>query len=82
MLHLSFKKTDDKERRKMILSGNLWRTILMIIFPLAIYQLFNSFYTLFDQVICEEDALLLCQRGGTECRGGAGTAGRIEKMKD
>ncbi|MBQ9520925.1 MAG: hypothetical protein IJR67_05545 [Acholeplasmatales bacterium] len=54
MLHLSFKKTDDKERRKMILSGNLWRTILMIIFPLAIYQLFNSFYTLFDQVICAQ----------------------------
>jgi Na+-driven multidrug efflux pump len=54
MLHISLKKTDDKERRKMILSGNLWRTILMIIFPLAIYQLFNSFYTLFDQVICAQ----------------------------
>lgn len=40
------------ERRKLILSGNLWKTILIVCFPLALYQFFNSLGTLIDQIIC------------------------------
>ena len=40
------------ERRKRILSGNLTKTILYICLPLALYQFFNSCYTLLDQIIC------------------------------
>lgn len=39
------------KRRKMILSGDLMKTILIICLPLALYQLFNSSYTLLDQII-------------------------------
>ena len=41
-------------RRKMILGGNLWKTIIVIILPLAVYQLFNSFYSLIDAAICAQ----------------------------
>ena len=41
-------------RRKRILSGNLWTTVLIIIAPLALYQLFNSFYSLIDAAICAQ----------------------------
>ncbi len=41
-------------RRKRILSGNLWQTVLVIIAPLALYQLFNSFYNLIDAAICAQ----------------------------
>ncbi len=41
-------------RRKNILSGNLWKTVLVIIAPLALYQLFNSFYSLIDAAICAQ----------------------------
>ena len=41
-------------RRKRILSGNLWKTVLIIIAPLALYQLFNSFYSLIDSAICAQ----------------------------
>ena len=44
----------DKKRREMILSGNLMKTILVICLPLALYQFFNSCYTLLDQVICAQ----------------------------
>ena len=46
--------TKAEKRRKMILSGNLAKTLTVIILPLAIYQLFNSTYTLLDQVICAQ----------------------------
>ena len=39
-------------RRERILKGNLWVTILAICFPLMIYQAFNSWYTVIDQLIC------------------------------
>lgn len=42
------------KRRKMILQGDLLKTILMICMPLALYQLFNATYTLIDQVICAQ----------------------------
>lgn len=42
----------DEKRREMILKGNLMKTILIICLPLALYQFFNSCYTLLDQVIC------------------------------
>ena len=41
-------------RRKKILGGNLWSTVLVIIAPLALYQLFNSFYNLIDAAICAQ----------------------------
>lgn len=41
-------------RRKMILSDNLWKATFLIIAPLAIYQLFNSFYSLIDAAICAQ----------------------------
>ncbi len=44
-------KTDVK-RREMILKGNLYKTILIICMPLALYSFFNSCYTLLDQIIC------------------------------
>lgn len=42
------------KRRQMILSGNLWQTIFVIIAPLAVYQLFNSVYSLIDAAICAQ----------------------------
>ena len=42
----------DEKRREMILKGNLMKTICMICLPLALYQFFNSCYTLLDQIIC------------------------------
>ena len=41
----------DVKRRTMILKGNMLKTVLAICLPLALYQFFNSLYTLFDQVI-------------------------------
>lgn len=43
---------NDAQRREMILKGNLMKTIIRICLPLAIYQFFNSCYTLLDQIIC------------------------------
>ncbi len=42
---------NSKKRRKMILTGNLMTTIIAICFPIALYQLFNSLYTVFDQIV-------------------------------
>ena len=50
--------TKAENRRKMILGGNLAKTLTVIILPLAIYQLFNSTYTLLDQIICAQKYLL------------------------
>lgn len=44
----------DAKRREMILKGDLMKTILIICLPLALYQFFNSCYTLLDQVICAQ----------------------------
>lgn len=44
----------DAKRREMILKGDLMKTILIICLPLALYQFFNSFYSLIDQVICAQ----------------------------
>ncbi len=40
------------ERRKLILSGDIFKTIVIVCFPLAIYQFFNSVSTVIDQIIC------------------------------
>ncbi len=45
---------NDIKRREKILTGNLFTAVLMICMPLALYQLLNSFYNLFDQVICAQ----------------------------
>ena len=39
------------ERRKLILSGNLWKTIIIICFPIMFYQFINSLSTVIDQMI-------------------------------
>lgn len=44
----------DEKRREMILKGDLLKTILIICMPLALYQFFNSCYTLLDQIICAQ----------------------------
>lgn len=44
----------DETRRTMILKGDLMKTILVICLPLALYQFFNSCYTLLDQIICAQ----------------------------
>ena len=46
--------SSDVKRREMVLKGNLLKTVLAICMPLALYQFFNSLYTLFDQVICAQ----------------------------
>ena len=46
--------TKDVKRREMVLKGNLLKTVLAICMPLALYQFFNSLYTLFDQIICAQ----------------------------
>lgn len=43
-----------KERRRMILTDNLLKTVLIICMPIALYQFFNSAYTLLDQIICAQ----------------------------
>lgn len=43
---------DDIARRKKLLTGNLFQTVLVICMPLALYQLFNSVHNLIDQIIC------------------------------
>ncbi len=48
----STKIMTEVERRNMILKGNIWKTILAICIPLMIYQMFNSWYTVLDQIIC------------------------------
>lgn len=45
---------NDEQRRTLILKGDLMKTILIICLPLALYQFFNSCYTLLDQVICAQ----------------------------
>lgn len=40
------------ERRKLILSGDILKTIFIVCFPLAIYQFFNSVSNVIDQIIC------------------------------
>ncbi len=41
-----------KQRRKMILTGNILSTILIICMPIFLYQFFNALYTIIDQIIC------------------------------
>ena len=43
--------TKEKKKRYKILYGNLFTTILMICIPLMVYQFFNSFYNLLDQIM-------------------------------
>lgn len=43
---------NDIKRRDMILKGNLWKTIIAVCLPLMIYQAFNSWYSVLDQVVC------------------------------
>lgn len=45
------KKLAESQRRE-ILCGDYFKTILVICMPLAIYNLFNSFYGLIDQTVC------------------------------
>lgn len=42
----------EARRRHEILHGNLFSTIIMVCFPIALYVFFNSFYSLLDSVMC------------------------------
>jgi len=42
------KKLTDKERREFILHGDLWKVVLWISLPLAVYSSFNQFFGIFD----------------------------------
>lgn len=42
----------EAKRREMILKGDLLKTILAICLPIALYNFFNSAYTVIDQIIC------------------------------
>ena len=42
----------EAKRREMILKGDLLKTILIICLPIALYNFFNSVYTVIDQIIC------------------------------
>ncbi len=48
--------TKEKKKRYNILYGNLFSTILMICIPLMVYQFFNSFYNLLDQIMASNIA--------------------------
>ncbi|NLK12785.1 MAG: hypothetical protein GX312_04240 [Candidatus Phytoplasma sp.] len=41
----------DSKRRTAILEGNLWKTIMILAVPLAIYNLFNYLYTFIDMIL-------------------------------
>lgn len=49
--NINYAMKKSKERRKLILTGNIMSTIIAICFPIALYQLFNSLYTIFDQIV-------------------------------
>ena len=44
-------KVIDEKVRRMILTGNIWKVVIYITFPLFMYQLMNSFYNLIDQIM-------------------------------
>ena len=48
----SYALDKSKYKRKMILTGDLLRTILIICMPIFVYQFFNAMYTVIDQIIC------------------------------
>ncbi len=41
----------EEKRRSYILNGNLWKTVLVLTLPLAIYQLFNFLYGFIDMLL-------------------------------
>ncbi len=41
----------DEQRRDMVLNGNLWKVILVIAFPVIVFNLINAFYNVFDASI-------------------------------
>jgi len=52
--------TYEKKKRHQILQGKILPTILMICIPLMLYQFFNSFYNIIDQIMAaniEENAI-------------------------
>ena len=38
----------DSERRRFILQGNMWKVVLIVSFPLAIYNSLNGLFALLD----------------------------------
>lgn len=72
----------EKNRRHEILYGNLVKTIIAVCFPIAIYNFFNSFYSLIDSVMCSNisassvnNVAILSQVKNTISAFGAGVAG-------
>ncbi|MCR5786862.1 MAG: hypothetical protein K6G28_04105, partial [Acholeplasmatales bacterium] len=74
--------TSEKKRRYQILHGNILSTILMICLPLMLYQFFNSFYNIIDQIMAstiEQTAVskigVISQLKNSVSAFGAGVAG-------
>ncbi|GAU75734.1 MATE family efflux transporter [Fusibacter sp. 3D3] len=45
------KMTGEQERRQFILEGNMWRVVILISLPLALYNSFGQLFGVFDTVI-------------------------------
>ena len=41
----------DEQRRREVLTGNLWKVVIYITAPLFLYQLINQFYNIVDQMM-------------------------------
>lgn len=41
----------DEQKRRQILTGDLWKVVFSITFPLFLYQFISSFYTIIDQIM-------------------------------
>lgn len=72
----------ERNKRQEILYGNLFTTIIAVIFPIAIYNFFNSFYNLIDSMMCSNisasavnNVAILAQVKNTFYAFGAGIAG-------
>ena len=45
------KKNFTEQTRRQILTGNLWKVIISVSFPLFFYATLNSLYNLIDQIM-------------------------------
>lgn len=41
----------DKKKRELILTGSIWKSVVLVCFPMALYQLINQMFRVFDMYI-------------------------------
>ena len=41
-------------RREFIVSGNIWKVVFVLMFPLFLYTIFNYIYSIIDTIMCSE----------------------------